>query len=136
MDISSIMEIPSGLMRKSKQDPRMTIENVELRAVLDKAVADADLNVTERMSLNEKFFPNGGGFELFPKDTRVARFNIFYRPGQAEYMDSFTREVEAVKLPEDVCMRQDRIMRSKKGNFQANLDNALKKLGKVLKGNV
>ncbi len=134
MTISSITEIPLGLIRKP-QDPRLTIENVELRAVLDKAVNDAGLNVTERMALNKKFFPNGGGFELFPKEARVARFNTFYRPGQ-EYQDSFTREVEAVKLPEDVCMRQERIMRSKKGNFQANLDNALKKLGKVLKGNV
>lgn len=134
MDVKGVKKvIPMGLIKGS--NPRQTIENVELRATLEKAVEDAKLNVTERMALNKKFFPNGGGFNLFPEGIRVPKFNTFYRPGQVE-ADAFTKEVQAIKIPEDICLKKEHIMKSSKGNFQANLDNALKKLRKVLNGNI
>ena len=96
MDVKGVKEvIPMGLIKGS--NPRQTIENVELRATLEKAVEDAKLNVTERMALNKKFFPNGGGFNLFPEGIRVPKFNTFYRPGQVE-ADAFTKEVQAIKI--------------------------------------
>ncbi len=130
MNINGVKEIPAGLL-KWKPDPGMTIENVELRAMLDKAVDDAKLNVTERMALNKRFFPNGGGFELFPKNVRVPQFNYFHKPGEL-VKDSFTREVQALEIPEDVSRIKEYMLKSSKGNFRANLDNALKKLKKVL----
>ncbi len=131
-NVGVTVERPSGLL-KSKADSCMTIENVELRATLDKAVDDAGLNVTERMALNEKFFPNGGGFELFPKDVKVPQFNIYYQKGGSGQIDSFTKEIENLKLPEDFSQQKTRIFKSSKTCFQANLDNALKKLGNVLR---
>lgn len=129
--IISEMEIPVGLM-KSPINRSMTIENVELRAALDKAVEDANLNVTERMALNKMFYPNGGGFELFPKNVQVPVFNMFHKPGQV-FQDSFTKEVDSIKIPEYVSRVNERTLRSSKGNFKANFDNAIKKLKKVLK---
>ena len=129
--INPSCEIPSGLIRKPFSDAKMTIENVELRAALDKAVEDAKLNVTERMALNHKFFPNGGGFKLFPENVRVPEINIFYAPGKPNN-DSFTREINNLKIPEYVSQQKQRVIKSSKGNFQANFDNAVKKLKKVL----
>ncbi len=134
MKITGIQEIPAGLIKKTP-DPRLTIDNVELRATFDKAVEDAKLNVTERMALNKKFFPNGGGFELFPSDIRVPQFNFFYKPGELA-KDSFTREIESVKIPEDISIIKEYRLKSSKGCFQTNLDNALKKLKKVLKNDI
>lgn len=131
-NVGVTVEKPSGLLR-SKSDPRMTIENFELRETLNQAVEDAGLNVTERMALNEKFFPNGGGFELFPKNVQVPQFNIFYQKGGSGEVDSFTREIEKLKIPDDISQQKTHIFRSSKSCFQANLDNALKKLGNVLK---
>ncbi len=134
MNVKGVAEvIPMGLIKG--YNPKQTIENVELRATLEKAVEDAKLNVTERMALNKKFFPNGGGFNLFPDNIEIPHFNIFYKPGQSD-IDSFTKEVFSVKIPENICRRKSHILKSSKGNFQANFDNALKKLKKVLDGNI
>lgn len=130
-----IEEIPSGLMVNQIRNysPKHTIANAYRHVFLEQAVDSADLNVTERMALNKKFFPHGGGFELFPKTKNAASFNIFWEEGASPLKDTFTREVEQLKLPEHVCRIKKRYFRSSKSNLQANLDNALKKLKKAVK---
>lgn len=123
---------PVGLIRGKEST---TLENVELRATLEKAVEDAQLNVTERMALNKKFFPNGGGFELFPKNQTVPEFTFYQKKGSLG-LDSFSKEVQAVKIPEDICRISQRVRRSSKGCFQKNYENAMKKLKQVLSGKI
>ena len=55
------------------------LENAELRATLEKAVEDANLNVTERMALNKKFFPNGGGFDLFTASKELPTYTLYLK---------------------------------------------------------
>ncbi len=125
--------IPMGLITRENQDPSLTKENTELKVDLQRAVEKAELNVTERMALNKQFYPNGGGFDLFSKNENTAKFNLFYVPGETTFDDSFTKEIRNLKLPEEICKTQERIMPSSKSNFQTNLDNALNKLKKVFK---
>ncbi|MCD7780032.1 MAG: hypothetical protein LUH05_05100 [Candidatus Gastranaerophilales bacterium] len=128
--------IPVGLIIK-KTDPKQTIENVELRTALEQAVENADLYVTERMALNKKFYPNGGGFELFSKNNDEPPVFMFYSNKKGgKSSDSFTKEVESIKIPEDICRIKTGVRNSSKSNYQANLDNALRKLKNVLKGNI
>ncbi len=134
MRVNKITEIPSGFITTNPTDPKYTIENVELRCTLEKAIDDANLNATERMALNKQFYPDGGGFAVFTDDGKPARFNIFYNKEYNPETDSFTREIKNIKLPEYANRVEKRSYHSSKSNFQANLDNALKKLKKVLKG--
>ena len=98
------------------------LENAELRATLEKAVEDANLNVTERMALNKKFFPNGDGFKLFPTDTNYCEFNFYLKKG-SPVTDEFVKAAESV-IPEYQI------------SYSQNLQNALKKLKRVLEGNI
>lgn len=108
----------------------------EMRAKLSKAADDAKLNVTERLALNDEFFPYGGGFELFPQDVAVHRINTFFSDEQNKDLydacDNFTAEVRDLEIPEHVSRVERRMYRSSKSNFQANFDNAVSKLKKVL----
>ncbi len=99
------------------------LENAELRATLEKAVEDANLNVTERMALNKKFFPHGDGFKLFPTDTNYGEFNFYLKKG-SPVTDEFIKAAETITIPE--------YQRS----YSQNLQNALKKLKRVLQGNL
>ncbi len=128
------VEIPSGLMEGRIFNPNnLSIENSDKRMVLDKAVEKAGLNVTERLALNDTFFPNGGGFNLFPENVYMHKFNIFYDGKTPPEADTFTKEIKQLVIPETVCRTQTRIYPSSKGNFATNFDNAIKKLKAVLK---
>ena len=133
MRVNSEMEIPSGLMKQRVVNPNnLSIENAEQRMMLDRAVDRAGLNVTERLALNDTFFPNGGGFTLFPENVYLHKFNIFYDGKTPPEADTFTKEIEQLEIPETVCRTQTRIYPSTKGNFATNLDNAIKKLKNAL----
>lgn len=121
-----------GLLTKPQN---ANLDNIELRVTLEKAVDDAKLNVTERAALNHKFFPHGDGFILIPKGEKSPEFNYYYVSGESNFHDSFTKELQEMDIPEG-CQKQEHIFKSSKDNFQANLDNALKKLAEVLKGNI
>ena len=127
-----ITEIPSGLIKP--QAP--SLENVELRAALEKAVEDANLNVSERFALNQKFFPNGGGFNLAPASKAPIEYTLFCRKGENINQDTFTKELLAQDVDNPTGLTKEMLRRSSKGNFQTNLDNALEKLKKVLTGNI
>ena len=107
-------------------------ENVELRATLEKAVDDADLTTSERWALNKKFYPNGGGFELFPKGKDTAVFSYHLKPGKLE-RDVF----EQIEIPKGINMVVTEVDFKKSANtYKDNLSSALKKLGKILKGKI
>ena len=123
--------IPSGLMLDSIKT-EAPYENVELRATLEKAVDDADLTTSERWALNKKFYPNGGGFELFPKGKDTAVFSYHLKPGKLE-RDVF----EQIEIPKGINMVVTEVDFKKSANtYKDNLSSALKKLGKVLKGKI
>ena len=123
--------IPSGLMLDSIKT-EAPYENVELRATLEKAVDDADLTTSERWALNKKFYPNGGGFELFPKGKDTAVFSYHLKPGKLE-RDMF----EQIEIPKGINMVITEVDFKKSANtYKDNLSSALKKLGKVLKGKI
>lgn len=103
---------------------------------MKKAADDANLNVTERLALNHKFFAKGGGFELFPQHIQVPQLNHFYNSSTDNFDDSFTKEVAKLEIPEHISRIKNNFKKSSKGNFQTNLDNALKKLKKVLDNNI
>ncbi len=123
--------IPSGLMLDSIKT-EAPYENVELRATLEKAVDDADLTTSERWALNKKFYPNGGGFELFPKGKDTAVFSYHLKPGKLE-RDVF----EQIEIPKGINMVVTEVDFKKSANtYKDNLSSALKKLGKILKGKI
>lgn len=123
--------IPSGLMLDSIKT-EAPYENVELRATLEKAVDDADLTTSERWALNKKFYPNGGGFELFPKGKDTAVFSYHLKPGKLE-RDMF----EQIEIPKGINMVVTEVDFKKSANtYKDNLSSALKKLGKILKGKI
>lgn len=126
------MEIPVGLIRP--QGP--SLENVELRATLEKAVDDANLNVSERLALNKKFFPNGGGFPLLKKNAESAEITEFYKKGRELASDTFSKDISELKIHGEVPVVKLSVTKSSKSNFQTNLSNALKKLKKVLNGSM
>ena len=123
--------IPSGLMLDSIKT-EAPYENVELRATLEKAVDDADLTTSERWALNKKFYPNGGGFELFPKGKDTAVFSYHLKPGKLE-RDMF----EQIEIPKGINMVVTEVDFKKSANtYKDNLSSALKKLGRILKGKI
>lgn len=123
--------IPSGLMLDSIKT-EAPYENVELRATLEKAVDDADLTTSERWALNKKFYPNGGGFELFPKGKDTAVFSYHLKPGKLE-RDVF----EQIEIPKGINMVITEVDFKKSANtYKDNLSSALKKLGEILKGKI
>ena len=123
-------DVPVGIIRPQGE----SLDNVELRVTLQKAVDDADLNVSERMALNKKFFPNGGGVPLCKKGAKEVYITTFHKPGKTLSDDEFAKECDAIddKLPENVDI-WEKFSKSKKGNYKTNLDNALKKLKQTLK---
>lgn len=125
---------PVGLIKGRES---RTLENVELRATLDKAVEDAGLNVTEILALNERFFPNGGGFDLFTKSKELPTYTLYLNKGD-KITDKFTKEAldVAQKTPGGAMAIDSFPLKPGKTCFQENLDSALKKLYKVLKGNI
>ena len=128
------VEIPSGLMKEyiNRPTPAVTKQDIKNRKMLEKAVDDAELNITERMALNKRFFPNGGGFNIFP-NIPVQTINIFYKRNSNPEDDEFIRETKQLEFPNRVCRVKWNERLSKKDSFQANLDNAIKKLRKTLK---
>ena len=126
------MEIPSWLIKP--QAP--SLENVELRATLEKAVEDAKLNADERNALNQEFFPNGGGFNL-PSDAKApAGKTIIYREGKNINQDTFTKEHSEQDIESQSRLVPENERNSSKSDFQTNLENALKKLKEVLKDSI
>ena len=121
--------IKAGLIRPQGE----SLENVELRTALSQAVDAANLNVSERAALNHAFYNGEQVFPLFKKGEQIASINYFHKNGEIGVNDSFTKEVMSIKVPEDVSIVKEKYMTSQKGNFQANLDNALKKLRQIVK---
>ncbi len=128
----NVIVFPKGLIKGRSQ----SIDNIDLRVSLEKAVNDADLNVTERMALNEKFFPNGGGFELFPKGKENCQFSLYPKSDKLDEKDVFLKEINEVNIPDDIAYSETLIIPSKEGTFNKNLENALKKLSEALKGKI
>ncbi len=124
------LEMNHGLLIKPRN---ANLDNIELRVTLEKAVEDADLNVTERAALNHKFFPHGDGFKLFPLDKDTAEFSIYKKDDDDKFDDPFSRELKEIKCPEHVTTIDAQTCYSKQGNYLQNLNNALKKLYDVLK---
>lgn len=125
------IESPSGLLRKPV-DRRQSVENAELRIALEQAVDAAGLNLTERMAINKQFFPNGDGFKLVPPDTDVVEITTYYKKDETE-LDYFAQDAMQIAAASGKDLVRETIKPSKKGNFQANLDNALAKLFDVFK---
>ena len=125
------IESPSGLIRKPV-DRSATLENKELRIALEQAVDAANLNLTERMAINKQFFPNGDGFKLVPPDTDVVEITTYYKKDETE-LDDFAQDAMQIAAASGKDLVRETIKPSKKGNFQANLDNALAKLFDVFK---
>ncbi|MBQ3641684.1 hypothetical protein II906_07165 [bacterium] len=113
--------------------PRVpTIEDADDRMYLQYAVDKAGLNVTERLAINEKFFQNSDGFDLFQKGKDFAEAVIYLNDGEAEALkDSFTRLLTDVSIPDGIKYTVI-TKKSDKGNFEANLDSAIKKLQEAL----
>ena len=111
------------------------LENAELRATLEQAADKANLNVTERMAINKKFYPNGGGFRLFPTDTNLCEYTLYYKKGCPD-TDEFIKQTQSLKIPENICRIKQSVHRSSKNCYEKNLENAIKKLKQVLKGNI
>ena len=88
------------------------IKNADLRACLDKAVEDANLNVTERLALNKTFFPKGGGFNLFPEGKPVYDFNYYITPNNLLENDEFVAEAEELTFPEHVSRVKKHLFRT------------------------
>lgn len=123
--------IKSGLIRPQGEH----LENVELRAMLHKAVDDADLNVSERMALNKRFFPYGGGVPVCKNGVSKVYINTFHKPGEPAGEDSFAKECNTLdeEYPQSVKYICEKSCESNKSNYQTNLNNALKKLKNTLK---
>ncbi len=132
MSIKGI-EIPSGLMKGHINQPNLGPKHdKKKKEMLDNAANKAGLNVTERLALNEVFYPNGGGFDLFPS-APVYTKNIFIKRNTNPDDDMFIQKTKALGYPEHVCRIITKTYRSSKDSLEANLDNAIKKLKKVLK---
>ncbi len=135
MEVEGI-EIPSGLMRGKIMNPQNhSIENVYTRMRLEEAVEKADLNVTERLALNQKFFPNGGGFDLFPENKHSYRINHFYNRLGSPETDTFIKQADSLEKPDHVCRITKRFYPSSEDSFNTNLKLALKKLKKAIINN-
>ncbi len=113
------------------------LENAELRATLEKAVEDAHLNVTEIMALNKKFFPNGGGFDLFTKSKELPTYTLYLNKDD-KITDKFTKEAldVAQKTPGGAMAIDSFPLNPGESSYAQNLQIALKKLKRVLQGNI
>lgn len=120
--------IPVGNIRPQGE----SIENVELRQTLLKAVEDANLNLSERMALNQTYFNGEKVIPLFPRGKKEAQITTFHKKNDTRLSDSFTKEVNAVKKPANVSTIRQRFSVSLFGDLETNLNNALAKLKKVL----
>ena len=109
---------------------RKTPKDIEDRMYLQYAIDKADLNVSERLAINEAFYPNGGGFDLFQKDKSEAEV-ILYKNGKDDEQDEFTKELIQIEVPKNVSFNI-KTQTSQKGNFETNLTNALNKLKKMI----
>ena len=128
----NVIGILPGSLKKGyacKYDRSQTIENVELRETLDKAVKDAHLSTSEIYALNKKFYPNGGGFNIFPNGKDIVQINYY-----SNKEDKFTHELNKIveeASPDVINMTM--IPRKSGSNFTQNLAHAYKKLAQVLK---
>ena len=125
-------DVPVGIIRPQGK----SLDSVELRVALEKAVDDANLNVSERMALNKKFFPNGGGVPLFKEGETTPRITTYYKKGQKPGQDKFSKQIDNLKQLDKFEYTCHKTEKSDKGNYKTNLKNALNKLGSVLKGNL
>ncbi|MBE7704926.1 MAG: hypothetical protein E7Z90_03820 [Cyanobacteria bacterium SIG29] len=130
MSMKVPVEIPSGLIRP-KQDKKMTVENAELKIALQQAADNADLNLTERLAINKKFFPDGDGFDTTPKYDDILEITTYYKKDSDE-KDNFNEEALELALRTTDGVVKDTHRQSSKSSFQTNLENALKKLAKVV----
>ncbi len=125
--------VPSGLMEDVFSRSNKSIKDVELQDIIERAVKDAHLNVTERMALNATFFPNGGGFELFPNDVREHEAVLYYNPLNPPESDEFLNEALHLQVPENVSFYKYKFVEGEKTTLMSNLETALSKLKNVLK---
>ncbi len=125
------IETASGLIKKPT-DRRQSIENAELRIALEQAVDVAGLNLTEKLALNKEFFPKGDGFKITPLEEDVIEITTYYKKDEAEF-DDFAEEAMKIAIENGNGLIKETVKKSKKGNFQTNLDNALAKMYDVLK---
>ena len=125
--------VPSGLMEDVFTRSNETIYDIELKDILEKAVKSAHLNVTERLALNEKYFPNGGGFELFPDDVYEHQSTLYYKATTPVEADKFLNKALNLNVPDNVCLHQIIIKEGKKPCLDSNLETAMLKLKNVLK---
>ncbi len=107
-----------------------TPKDVEDRMYLQYAVDKANLNVSERLAINEAFYPNGGGFDLFQKGAEEANA-VIYSNGANDFQDTFTRELLEIEIPDGIAFKV-RTQKSAKGNFETNLAMAISKLKEVI----
>ena len=110
-----------------------SIYDIEEKDIIEQAVKDANLNVTERMALNETFFPNGGGFELFPDSVYEHESTIYYNPIIPPERDEFINKTMSLKVPDDVSIYKYIFKEGKKSSLALNLESALSKLKNVLR---
>ena len=132
-DKEDLHSIPSGLMEDVFSRSNKSIKDIELKDMVERAVKDANLNVTERMALNETFFPNGGGFELFPEDTYAHELTIYYNPIIPPENDEFVNKTLKIKVPDYVSVYKYIFKDGKKPSLTLNLESALSKLKNILK---
>lgn len=128
----NVIGVVPGSLKKGyacKYDRSLTIENVELKETLDKAVKDAKLSTSEIYALNKKFYPDGGGFNLFPLGKDVVQLNYY-----SNKEDRFTHELNKIVEDASPDVVELRMTPRKSGsNFTQNLAQAYKKLAQVLK---
>jgi len=128
----NVISVVPGSLKKGyacKYDRNLTIENVELRETLNKAVKDAKLSTSEIYALNKKFYPNGGGFNIFPNGKDVVQLNYY-----SNKEDRFTHELNKIVEDASPDVVELRMTPRKSGsNFTQNLAQAYKKLAQVLK---
>lgn len=131
--------IPAGLMEDTfmrTKAAEKAIDIFETKDFLKKAADNAHLNVTERLALNEEFFPEGGGFELFP-DNVYEHESVIYLTKQRDLLkDEFTQKILHMEVPDNVNVHRLSIEHAKEPSFQMNLKNAILKLSYALKKGV
>lgn len=114
-----MIEIPVGLKLPVKQP---SLQNVELRLQLESAVEKAKLTMLERFVINDKFFPNGGGFNPYK--------NLPHRNAKAELnQDLLLKEAfKKVKITKQTSNIEKRISNFSNRIYEVSLRNALRKL--------
>ena len=118
---------------KMPTDRRKTVENTELRVALEQAVDEADLNVSERLAINEAFFPKGDGFAPIPKDRDILEITTYYNIDGKRSEDDFAHRAFEIAADHGDKIVKENFVLSAKCNRKGNFDKAIEKLSKVIK---